>query len=376
MYHRAALLALLASMGCAVRRPSLQTYRLLQRDAHTVLVPPGMAGPDVAQRTFTTDIAPGRGSCAAAADTGIRMRKKRLHMQVTVARDWLAQKPAGWLSDWADEIEARGCVAPGDGPALAAQIAESLPLDLNATFRLQYRTAQGEISAQTRVQVVRPILREGTPPDTSIVEQTETSGNGNSVTVVGRSTANLIGYETAWYAVEPKSSRIGYRIAPLFAERNIGGSIERRVQPDINPFVFPPEAAFYRLFNKADPTGFTALVIAARTHRELEVGTRALETGEGSCEKLTGGWCIAIPKADGVNLFQPVSVNGSEVLVTWGGTVAAALRAAGERQIEAVLPRLSISKPYHGRLAKVEFDPTSPAILSLILTGGEVLSWK
>ena len=81
------------------------------------------------------------------------------------------------------------------------------------------------------------------------------------------------------------------------------------------------------------------------------------------------------PKDVAVNLLLPVTVNGKEALVAWGATVATAIRAAGESQPSAILPRLSVQKPYRGRAVAVKFDPASRAILDMILGGGEIISW-
>ncbi len=171
-----------------------------------------------------------------------------------------------------------------------------------------------------------------------------------------------------------KANRIGFTIAPLFAERHMGSEIARQPQPAINYFRFPAEAAFYRLLFKAEQTDFTALVIGARTRAELDQRIKTLETGTASCGKLNDELCVTIPKLVAVNQFLLVSVNGREVPVRWGATVGEAIREGGERRPAAVLPKLTIHKLYNGRPAPVEFDRASPAILSLILTGGEIVS--
>jgi pimeloyl-ACP methyl ester carboxylesterase len=76
-----------------------------------------------------------------------------------------------------------------------------------------------------------------------------------------------------------------------------------------------------------------------------------------------------------INAMLPVSVNGQEATVNWGANVAEAIRNAGVRAPESVLSHLSVGKLHNGRLAEVEFDRTSPAILNLILTGGETIFW-
>jgi hypothetical protein len=71
-----------------------------------------------------------------------------------------------------------------------------------------------------------------------------------------------------------------------------------------------------------------------------------------------------------------ITVNGSQALVNWGSNVAGAIRAAGERQPDAILARLSVFKVYDSRPVAVDFDRSSRAILDLVLTGGESISWR
>jgi hypothetical protein len=203
-------------------------------------------------------------------------------------------------------------------------------------------------------------------------------GEGYSLQVTGKSTENVLGYETALYAVQPNAIRIGTTIAPLYADRSIQGKTERTPRPSFNYFHFPAAAAFYRLFYKSEQNDFTALVIGARTPAELDQSTRILEASgaSASCEKLEGEMCIAIPKEVAVHPLVPVTVNGAEILVYRGGTVFQAIRRAGEQKPETVLQRLTVYKPWNGRLIAVAFDPADPTILKLVLRGGETISWK
>jgi hypothetical protein len=367
-----------------MHKPVSRNYRLVKQGTGPVLIPPGVAGPDVAQRTFTADVVR-LGPCpSAAAIIEIGARKTRL--LVTVSRNTLVQQSPGWLSAWTAELEAQGCLAPGGGLKLAEWIAESLPLAPDAAFHLLHsnpgQTGQVDLGPHTRLQVVSPILRDGAPPDTPLLETVETAGSGTSLNLTAKAAGNVIGYERAWYAVWPKANGVGFTIAPLDAEQNIEGKTEHRSQPAKNYFPFPDDAAFYRLFYKADQTEFTALVVAARTRADLERRTKTLETGAASCEKLNGELCVAIPKNVGVNPLLAVTVNGSEVMVPWGATVGGAIRKAEEweeekgREAAVLLPRLAVSRLYHGRPAPVEFDRGNPEILRLILTGGETISWK
>lgn len=296
-------------------------------------------------------------------------RKNRIVL--TVIRDGLAKQPAGWLRAWTAGLETQGCLATGDGTKLAQRVAESLPLELNTAFRLLHGS-QVDIGPYTRLEVVSPVFREGTPP---APEPLETTGNGSGLTVTVRAPANLIGFETAWYGIRPHAGHAGFSIVPLRAERNVQGKVEPLPAPATNVFAFPPDAAFYRLFYKADQTEFTALAVAARTQAGLEERTQMLDAGPASCRKLNDALCLAIPKGVGVNAYIDVSLNGIESAVPWPATVRSVVQKDGE-DARAILSRLVVRKDYGGRLLPVEFDRNDRAILGMMLTGGEAISLK
>jgi hypothetical protein len=377
MDRRVIVFAVLALTGCAAHRPVRQTYRLVKQGSSEVLIPPGLRSPDVARRTFETGALAGSGPCPTAGGILIHRHGKRL--RVTVTRDALLSHSPGWLTAWSAGLEEQGCIGSGEGLRLAEQIAQSLPLDLTTAFSLLHTgetQGQVDIDAHTRLEVVSPILRDGASPDGQVPKSADVSQNGGTLSVTLRGADNLIGYETAWYAVKPKADRTGFTIAPLFAERHIEGELERRPQPATNYFQFPAEASFYRLFYKAGQTEFTALVVAARARGELERRTKALDEGTASCEKLHSELCIAIPRAVGINPFVEVTVNGKPLMVPWRATVGQAIEEGGETDPGAILPRLALYKPYGNRAALVEFDRASSAVLQLILAGGERISWR
>lgn len=221
----AIIVLILVCGGCAARWPA--SYRLVTRDTGAILVPPGVASPDVTKRTFAFRVASKPGTCPSAAGV-IALRDRKNRIVVTVSRDALAKQPAGWLSAWTADLERQGCLAEGEGMKLAERIVESLPLELNAELRLLHGS-EVDIGPQTRLEVVSPVFREGTPPETPALEQTETAGNGNALTVTMRASANWpisSVSKPAWYGVQTHAGHVGFSIVPLRAERNIQGKIE------------------------------------------------------------------------------------------------------------------------------------------------------
>ncbi len=360
--RRIILVLALLSSAC-VRKPVFDTYRL----RGPVLVPPGVPGPEVVRRTLVSDIAPGKGSCAAEAPM-LRLRKKRLVL--TVDRDsLLQQKQPGWLSNWTMQAEAHGCIAQGEGLRLANLIADSVPLESQIAFRLLHandvQSGYVELDAGNRLEVRSPI--GAGPLDTATV-----TGSGTQLTVDVRAPA-LAGFEITWYALRPNPGRSGFHFEPLYTDRTTRNGTEHLAAPAVNYFQFPPQAAFYRIFYKTDDNGVTAIVVSGTTREDLDRRTKAVGADASTCGQ-SGGLCIALPQRVGVNPFLVVTVNEKEVTVPLGGTVRSAIQAAGQHP-EGVLATLSVARPYSGQLRSVEFDRAGPEILNLKLGGGEHLAW-
>ena len=198
---------------------------------------------------------------------------------------------------------------------------------------------------------------------------------GTGLNLIVKASDNLIGFETALYAVQRKPAGPGFEIVPVRAERHIDRQIERRTQPEINYLRFRPEAAFYRVIIKSDQTDFTALVVAAPTRAELDRRAALLESGSATCATLNNELCVAIPRRVAINAVLPVTVNGGEVMMLWGSNLGTAIRNAGVRRPEDILPTLAVSRLYNGRPTPLEFDRSNSSILRLPLMGGEVISW-
>ena len=365
----AALLLAIVTSGCAVH----QRYRLVAQGTGRVLIPPGVSKPDVTQRTFATDIAAGHGSCDPA-EGAVRIQFRHGRVRVTVTRDPLLGQPAGWLAAFAAQAESQGCIAAGEGLKLAARIVESLPLEPRAAWRLLHandrQTGYVDLGPETRLQVVSPILLEGSPPDAPILDTSNLTGEDNRLTLDLKSTSNLVGYETAWYALRPKAGQIGFAIAPLSAEKHIQGKVEPAAAPATNYLKFEPRAAYYRLFYKADKGEVVEVVLAAPTRAELDRQTQAFSSDPALCAQVPTQMCVVIPKRVALNPFLVVTVNGSETTVAVGATVGAATHFSRPPT------ELKVYKLYAGKLIPVEFDRASPEILGLVLNGGERISWK
>lgn len=362
----AAIVGTIFAQGC-VPRPASVSWRLTNQ----VLIPPTVSQAALTKRILNTGVAADGGPCPAT------IQKRKGQIRLTVVREDLAKRPPGWLSDWAEGLEAQGCIAPGESAKLEQQVAQAVPMEINAAFRLLYSDDKQtiDVGPAVRFQVMTPIAADSAKPDAPLLEAT-TTVTGDTVTVDARATADLLGWETSWYAVRPRTNAHGVSIVPLSAERHIGGKTDVSAAPIHNYFQPLANASFYRLFYKGGQTDFTALVIGAATRADLDRRTQTLETGIASCAALSNDLCVEIPRRVGLNPMVAVTVNGAETLVSWGETVGGAIRAAGEPSPGRILPQLSISKPYSSSLAKLQFNPLDAAILNLKLMGGESISWK
>ncbi len=342
--------ALLLLTGCAARRPVNANWRFIPQRSSDLLIPPGVR-PDLAKRSVAIGHPTGH-SCPA---------------RITVTREMLLNQPQGWLTTWSSDLEKRNCLAPGQAAVLAARVDQSLPLDPAVAYKALYPK---DLIPPVHFEVTSPVVRD--PHDTR--DLVEVVG-GADLNIAVKASDNLIGYEKALYAVEPKSTGPGFKIVPLRAELHIDRDIEQRAQPETNYFNFPSEAAFFRLIVKSDQTEFTALVIAAPTRAELERRAALLESRSASCATLNNELCIAIPWRVAINAVVPVTVNGAEVLALWGSDLGALIRQAGVRDPKAILTTLSLARAYNGKLNPLQFDPANDAILRLPVTGTEVILW-
>ncbi len=287
---------------------------------------------------------------------------------LTVDREALLKQSDGWLGSRMRELESAGCLDAGSADLVAQAMLQAVPLPVNAGLRLlRPRTnAQTALEPPMQLRLNTPILKQGTPEDAPILQDAATTGAGNSLTVTASFTSSVVGVETSWFGLEKKTS--GYSIVPLRAERSIGGKVELADKPSVNPFGPLQGAAFYRLIFKAGDSDFTALVIGAKSEQEFGATVA-------SCTDWKNGFCVGLPKKYGVNPVVPVTVNGKQTTVFAGDNIGAVIRQSGERQPASKLMSLTVKKLFQGQLVPVTFDPAQQDILSLILLGGEVITY-
>jgi hypothetical protein len=177
-----------------------------------------------------------------------------------------------------------------------------------------------------------------------------------------------------------KPDRGGVRLSLRSAEQVRGGTTARVRRPATEAITLPDSARFLRFFFRMwQVSGDRRIALLAVSRKELlEPLTQQFEADpERMCGSLgpQNGGCIALPKEMALNPELKVLANGQTVYVPIGGTLFGVLRSQGVRQFEGVLPRLTVRRPWEGRLLPVEFDRSRADILSLVLIGGEDIRW-
>ena len=367
---------LLAATGCA-RHAGPLTYRYVRQENARILIPPGVADAATSQRIFTFRTSAARGAKCAVSENGVDIRSRRRELRITVNRQPLLTAPPGWLATWAGSLEKRGYLAPNEGGPLATRIAESLPIDpVAANALLQPDVLRGgyvDLGPHHRLKVVSPIFREGAPSGAPSIEATAVSGNNRTLTIDLKASADFLGYETAWFTVEPRADRSGVRFSAGPAELHIADKLTEEAQPRFNYFRFAPDAAYFRLFflTRISRADHDIAILSARTRAELDEQTTRLEENAAACGTPAQPLCILVPKEVAVVPHIAVTVNGKELAILAGSRVRDAIMAAGEKNPQRALATLAVQRFYSGALTSVNFDRTVPDILDLPLSGGE-----
>jgi hypothetical protein len=367
---------LLAATGCA-RHAGPLTYRYVKQDTAHILIPPGVADAATSQRIFTFRTAAPRVTKCAVSENGVDIRSNKREMKVTVNRQPLLATPPGWLATWAGSLEKGGCLAVNEGGPLAIRIAESLPIDpVAANALLQPDVLRGgyvDLGPHHRLKVVSPVFREGAPAGASSLETTSVSGNNRTLTVDVKTSADFLGYENAWFAVQPRPDSMGVRFVAGPAELHIAGKVTEELQSRFNYFQFAPDAVYFRLFflTRLSGADHDIAILSARTRAELDEQTTKLRENSSACGTPAQPLCILIPKEVAVVPHIAIKVNGKEIAILAGSRVRDAILAAGEKNPQRALATLAVQRFYSGALTVVDFDRTAPDILDLPLTGGE-----
>jgi hypothetical protein len=343
-------------------------YRYVGR----VLIPPGVRNAEISERRVSLPVT---ASCPSETEA-VTLVPDRRAVRVTVKPAELRAQPAGWLEHWAESLAQRGCIAPEDSSVLAAQVAETVPLEPRIALSLLHPPERDyvDLDAGSRLKAVGPLFREGTNSGALAIESVVSNGG----TLSAKTSVDLVGIETAWYAVEAVGVGPGARIVFKSAEDHVGDRVTHPEHPSLDYLHFSPDAKYYRLFTitRLSQSNHDTLVLASPSLPILERETRRLEVDPSQCAALASlGACVEVPHDAALTKVPVVTANRAALAVEGRGTVRDALLAAGVKQPESVLGTLHIRRRYLRRLTDVEFDRADSSVLDFPLSGGEVLDW-
>jgi hypothetical protein len=260
---------------------------------------------------------------------------------------------------------------------------ESFPLELSQTYSVAFGKARGaefiDFRPGQKLKVVGPVFRKGTEPGQRAVLRTDaTQANGSrGLRIEARASPDLIGYEESWYVIQTRPSGvllITHERTKFFEK----GEAKQRDVPEWPVFDLVPASRYIRmvyLTRVADSRDHDVLFLVATTRSELQDRFRLVRDDPQQCLAPDNkAWCRVASNELALNLYVSVSLNGMEVPVVPGTPVGRFLREAMRGWDGGTEQDLQIQRPYANRLANVEFNRSSQAILALPLLGGEQIS--
>lgn len=364
----------LSSLGCAARGHG--TYRVLDRPDRAVLVPPDVRDPLGNAVTLTLRPAARQTECPAPGP-GIDVTTGRNKVRVSIRQQAFAGRQGGWLLRWADALGDKGCLPRGSELRFVRTVLEALPLGVRETYAVAF--GQPVTSRFTDfhpgriLKIVGPVLRdEAERADLKVEAAVQDGFRGLSLQV--RSSENLLGYEESRYVIATDAAgdlRLDHDYTRLY--RN--GEMTVPERPTATDAGFVPGGRFLRMIyltRVAETGDHDVLLVSGATRTELEARSEAVSDDPGMCqESRSGDWCTRVSRDLSLNVFVTVTLNGIEVDTAPGIPLGQFLHNGFGLGAPAVPDELQVRRPYRNRMAAVEFDPRSTAILSLPLLGGE-----
>ncbi|HSB16412.1 MAG TPA: hypothetical protein VLE22_18320 [Bryobacteraceae bacterium] len=158
-----------------------------------------------------------------------------------------------------------------------------------------------------RLRVTTPLLKSGAYR----LRLNEKQVDGNTVTLSAGE--DFEGYETAFYAVEPRKGggvRIGFVSADMMKE----GKSVPQVRPKELLFRLPPSTRMVRLIYLTRVSQFDhdMAVVAADETGALERLTQAVKTGQDACKSEDDSVCFWIPAGIALRPEMQTNVGGSK----------------------------------------------------------------
>ncbi len=261
-----------------------------------------------------------------------------------------------------ENLETKGCLQPGESQRLHYLLSEKLPLPSEASYRFRFGsfelTGIFDLVSDFRLNVNGPVY----------------SSSEND------SAKHVIGYERVYYIFTPAQNDDRTKISFASAtETDIGKAPIPQSAPH-NTLALPESPGYFRLVLRTEAAASEnisiATLLSAPDKKTLADATRQLMSGPAQpCEIVTvpGANCMTFPPRVGVGIELGVCVNGHEVFVGLGGSLAGAINS--EKPPADIEKTLQVRRLYQGKLIPIKFDPTSRAIFNLVLMPGDEITW-
>ncbi len=367
-------LASLASVGCGARHAG--SYRLVDVAGGPMLVPPGITSLHGNAKTFPVHPSTRNPDCTSHVD-GIKVASRRNTVTVSIRQKTLGVGPPGWLSRWVDNLSDSGCLPVDERARFVRAVLEAFPLRARDTYRIAFGQPSAsdaiDLYPGQRLKVVGPVLRDDAEGPDVTVESTVSDGAGG-LGLQLRASSNLVGYEESWYLITVAGNgdlRLKRDHTTLYCD----GEAVLLERPAATAISFIPEGRFIRmayLTRVAETTDHDVLFVSGSTREELETRSAAISQDPRQClDESSNEWCRTASSKLAINLYVTVALNSAEEAVAPGLSIGRFLGRGVGRGTSAVPAGLEVYRPHGTRLARVEFDPSSGAILSLPLLGGE-----
>lgn len=373
-------LAWLSSSGCAARQSS--AYQLVDQGQKAILIPPGPVPRSGKPRQVMIRTPAGGVDCTLQ-ESSVSVEKRGRSLHVTTRRNSLPAGSPGWLARWADTLSDNGCLPRSKAGPFARRVMEAFPLELSHTYTVAFGKSRNagfiDFHPGHHLKVVRPVFREGAEAGQSAIvsaDAPQPSGVGG-LRIEARASPSLIGYEESWYSIRAMPNGL-LQIAHDHTKFFQDGEATRRDVPQVAAFDVVPASPYIRmvyLTRVATSHDHDVLFLVARTRRELETRYGAIREDPNEClAPDSSGWCRVGPRELALNLYVKVTLNGVEVPVAPGTLMGRFLSQTMVGREDIGLNNLHVLRPYANRLARIEFDRSNRAILSLPLLGGERIS--
>jgi hypothetical protein len=367
--------AVLGLAGCS---HAVLAYRLEGRGADEILVPPRAAWPveTPAVRATLANVrraeAPGiacdiEGSLISVKwhgrDADVEFRPERLAPNsagegstAKVMVDPLLGVEAFRRS--LTEIEARGCIGPGESYSFRQALAQKLPLPPFLSYRLLVGsfdlTGAFDLSSDFRLAITSPVYADA----------------------ARESAAQLTGHETAYYSLVSSGSPDHVRIAlATVTETPLSGTPVKARTPQ-NHFPISESLAYWRVLFRSEQAGGNsitrAILLSAANGTELDrTQEKIRQASTDFCASASGPdvSCYAFPASSAVNPELRVMANGKPVFVQ-----ASYATLGGAVDVQPLPKDLRVRRLFEGRLIPVKFGAERDAG-EMQLMPGDRITW-